>query len=64
VDIYVDKVLDFTLGSGVQRQVDAFRAGFTEVFPYSALKAFTPDELVMLFGRTDEDWSLESKYCL
>jgi E3 ubiquitin-protein ligase TRIP12 len=46
----------------VQRQVDAFRAGFTEVFPYSALKAFTPDELVMLFGRTDEDWSLESKY--
>jgi E3 ubiquitin-protein ligase TRIP12 len=62
VDEYVDKVLEFTLGSGVQRQVDAFRAGFTEVFPYSALKAFTPDELVMLFGRTDEDWSLESKF--
>jgi E3 ubiquitin-protein ligase TRIP12 len=62
VDEYVDKVLEFTLGSGVQRQVDAFRTGFTEVFPYSALKAFTPDELVMLFGRTDEDWSLESKY--
>ena len=61
VDTYVDKVLDFTLGSGVQRQADAFRAGFSEVFPYSALKAFTPDELVMLFGRTDEDWSLESK---
>jgi E3 ubiquitin-protein ligase TRIP12 len=58
---YVEKVLDCTLGSGVQRQVDAFSAGFTEVFPYSALKAFTPDELVMLFGRTDEDWSLESK---
>ena len=62
VDTYVDKVLDFTLGSGVQRQVDAFRAGFSEVFPYSALKAFTPDELVMLFGRVEEDWSLESKY--
>jgi E3 ubiquitin-protein ligase TRIP12 len=61
VDTYVEKVIDFTLGSGVQRQADAFRAGFTEVFPYSALKAFTPDELVMLFGRTDEDWSLESK---
>ncbi|KAF1912152.1 hypothetical protein BDU57DRAFT_80502 [Ampelomyces quisqualis] len=60
VDTYVDKVLEFTLGSGVQRQVDAFRAGFTEVFPYSALKAFTPDELVMLFGRNDEDWSLET----
>jgi E3 ubiquitin-protein ligase TRIP12 len=61
VATYVEKVLDFTLGSGVQRQVDAFSAGFSEVFPYSALKAFTPDELVMLFGRTDEDWSLESK---
>lgn len=61
VDVYVDKVLDFTLGSGVQLQADAFRAGFTEVFPYSALNAFTPDELVMLFGRTEEDWSLESK---
>jgi len=62
VDTYVEKVMEFTLGSGVQRQADAFRAGFSEVFPYSALKAFTPDELVMLFGRTDEDWSLESKY--
>jgi E3 ubiquitin-protein ligase TRIP12 len=61
VDTYVEKVLDFTLGAGVQRQTAAFRAGFSEVFPYSALKAFTPDELVMLFGRTDEDWSLESK---
>jgi hypothetical protein len=32
------------------------------VFPYSALSAFTPDELVMLFGRIEEDWSLESKF--
>ncbi|KAJ4349662.1 Ubiquitin fusion degradation protein 4 [Didymosphaeria variabile] len=60
VDMYVEKVLDLTLGSGVQRQADAFRAGFSEVFPYSALKAFTPDELVMLFGRVEEDWSLET----
>lgn len=61
VQLYVDKVIDFTLGCGVQKQVDAFRAGFSQVFPYSALRAFTPDELVMLFGRTEEDWSLESK---
>ncbi|KAF2194104.1 hypothetical protein K469DRAFT_689158 [Zopfia rhizophila CBS 207.26] len=60
VDTYVDKVLDYTLGLGVQRQIDAFRAGFSQVFPYSALKAFTPDELVMLFGRVEEDWSLET----
>ena len=57
---YVQKVIDFTLSSGVQRQVDAFRAGFSQVFPYSALRAFTPDELVMLFGRVEEDWSLET----
>jgi E3 ubiquitin-protein ligase TRIP12 len=62
VDTYIDAVVDFTLGSGVQRQVDAFRTGFSEVFPYSALKAFTPAELVMLFGCVDEDWSLESRY--
>lgn len=60
VELYLEKVLDMTLGSGVQRQVDAFRAGFTQVFPYSALSAFTPDELVMLFGRIDEDWTLET----
>jgi E3 ubiquitin-protein ligase TRIP12 len=64
VEVYLEKVIDMTLGSGVQRQVDAFRAGFTQVFPYSALSAFTPDELVMLFGRIEEDWSLESKFKL
>lgn len=59
---YVDKVVDFTLGSGVRRQVEAFRTGFSQVFPYNALRSFTPDELVMLFGQVEEDWSLESKF--
>jgi E3 ubiquitin-protein ligase TRIP12 len=57
---YIRKVVEVTLASGVQRQVDAFRTGFSQVFPYTALKAFTPDELVMLFGRVEEDWSLET----
>lgn len=61
---YVEKVIDMTLGSGVQRQVDAFRAGFSQVFAYTALQAFTPSELVMLFGRVDEDWSIESRSSL
>ncbi|KAF1809810.1 hypothetical protein P152DRAFT_150684 [Eremomyces bilateralis CBS 781.70] len=60
VGMYLEKVIDFTLGSGVRRQVEAFRQGFSQVFPYSSLRAFTPDELVMLFGRLDEDWSLET----
>ena len=60
VDLYLEKVIDMTLGSGVRQQVDAFRAGFSQVFPYPALSAFTPDELCTLFGRIEEDWSLES----
>ncbi|KAL2132182.1 hypothetical protein VTI74DRAFT_4123 [Chaetomium olivicolor] len=60
VDLYLEKVIDMTLGSGVRRQVDAFRAGFSQVFPYSALSAFTPDELCTLFGKVEEDWSLET----
>jgi E3 ubiquitin-protein ligase TRIP12 len=64
VDSYLEKVIDATLGSGVRRQVDAFRSGFSSVFPYSALSAFTPEELVNLFGRADEDWTLESKLLL
>ncbi|KAI9151949.1 putative ubiquitin fusion degradation protein C12B10.01c [Paramyrothecium foliicola] len=60
VESYLDKVTDLTLGSGVRRQVDAFRAGFSQVFPYTALSAFTPNELVALFGRVEEDWSLET----
>ena len=58
---YVNKVIDMTLGSGVRRQVEHFRVGFSEVFAYSATRAFTPRELVMLFGRVEEDWSIESK---
>ncbi|KAI6088608.1 hypothetical protein F4821DRAFT_233333 [Hypoxylon rubiginosum] len=60
VESYLEKVIDLTLGRGVKRQVEAFRGGFSQVFPYSALSAFTPDELVALFGRVEEDWSLET----
>ncbi|KAL7946640.1 hypothetical protein V8C42DRAFT_318428 [Trichoderma barbatum] len=60
VDLYLEKVIDMTLGAGVKRQIDAFRTGFSQVFPYTALRAFTPDELVSLFGRVEEDWSLET----
>ncbi|CAK7245234.1 MAG: Ubiquitin fusion degradation protein 4 [Sporothrix thermara] len=60
VGTYVEKVVSMTLEEGVRRQVEAFRRGFSQVFPYSALSAFTPDELVSLFGRVEEDWSLET----
>lgn len=60
VDVYIERVIDLTLGSGVLHQVMAFSAGFSQVFPFAALRAFTPDELVSLFGRVEEDWTLES----
>ncbi|KAB8235033.1 HECT-type E3 ubiquitin transferase UFD4 [Aspergillus alliaceus] len=60
VDMYIERLVDMTLSSGVQRQVEAFREGFSQVFPYSALRTFTPAELVMLFGRAEEDWTIET----
>lgn len=57
---WVKSVIHATVGAGIRPQIEAFKIGFTQVFPYSALKAFTPDELVMLFGQTEEDWSLET----
>ena len=60
VQSYIDRVVDLTLGSGVKRQLDAFKQGFSQVFSYSSLQAFTPNELVMLFGRVEEDWTMET----
>lgn len=60
VGLYVDRVLDMTIGAGVLKQIEAFKSGFSQVFSYSSLRAFTPDELIMLFGRVEEDWSLET----
>jgi E3 ubiquitin-protein ligase TRIP12 len=60
VQEYVSEVLDAILGKGVVEQTAAFKEGFSKVFPVSDLHAFTADELVMLFGNTDEDWSHET----
>jgi E3 ubiquitin-protein ligase TRIP12 len=61
VDDYIHEVLDSILGKGAQIQAKAFRDGFSKVFPITDLQAFSADELVMLFGNSDEDWSTESK---
>jgi E3 ubiquitin-protein ligase TRIP12 len=53
-------VLDWTLVKGVKAQVEAFRAGFSTIFPVGDLRAFSPHELVVLFGSADEDWSAET----
>jgi E3 ubiquitin-protein ligase TRIP12 len=60
VDEYIDAVVEAIVGKGVQLQAQAFREGFSRVFPVSDLQAFSADELAMLFGNADEDWSVES----
>ena len=57
---YFVKVVSLTMYVGVKRQIEAFRKGFSEVFSYNALHAFTADELVMIFGNTKEDWSIST----
>jgi E3 ubiquitin-protein ligase TRIP12 len=74
---YLEKVLDFTLGAGIIRQVQAFRegwsyckilektadyvTGFSQLFPIDDLAIFSPKELQLLLGDTEEDWSIESE---
>ncbi|EIN09595.1 hypothetical protein PUNSTDRAFT_120033 [Punctularia strigosozonata HHB-11173 SS5] len=60
VEEYIESVIDAIIGSGAQPQVQAFREGFSKVFPITDLQAFSADELAMLFGNTDEDWSVET----
>ncbi|RDX51248.1 hypothetical protein OH76DRAFT_1401563 [Lentinus brumalis] len=60
VDEYVRAVINAIIGKGAQAQAQAFREGFSKVFPITDLQAFTADELAMLFGNAEEDWSIES----
>lgn len=61
MDEYIQEVLDAIIGKGALSQAKAFREGFSKVFPISDLQAFTTDEFVVLFGNSEEDWSLESR---
>jgi len=61
VDDYIKEITNAILGKGVREQVKAFKEGFSKVFPVTDLKTFTADELVVLFGNSEEDWSIESE---
>jgi len=60
VEEFLRDVLDTLLGRGAQLQVQAFREGFSKVFPVIDLQSFTADELSMMFGNAEEDWSIET----
>ncbi|KAJ3299339.1 Ubiquitin fusion degradation protein 4 [Borealophlyctis nickersoniae] len=58
---YVDRVVQFTVGDGVRRQVEAFRKGFDRVFPVTDLRSFSVQELAILVGGSEEeDWSYDT----
>jgi len=60
IEEYIREVLDTLVGRGVQQQAQAFREGFSKVFPVTDLQSFSSDELAMMFGNADEDWSTET----
>jgi E3 ubiquitin-protein ligase TRIP12 len=62
VQQYIDLVIDAIVGKGAFLQAQAFREGFSRVFPVSDLQAFSVQELAMLFGNAEEDWAIESMF--
>ncbi|XP_042440101.1 E3 ubiquitin-protein ligase UPL4-like [Zingiber officinale] len=55
---YVALVVDATIGSGVARQINAFKCGFNEVFPLKYLQMFTEDDLERLLCGEQDAWKL------
>ena len=57
---YVQAVLDLALRDGVRAQIDAFRKGFSEVLPAHHLRAFSPEELDVLFNGSRDVWERDA----
>jgi len=57
---YVQLVLQTTLFDGVRAQMAAFSRGFSEVFHANRLRAFSPEELDMLFNGMRERWDRDA----
>lgn len=62
VEEYLKLVVDATLGSGIQAQMDAFRAGFEEVFPLRHLNCFYEDEIESMLCGSDDAWDVDLLY--
>ncbi|KAJ9550431.1 hypothetical protein OSB04_014476 [Centaurea solstitialis] len=56
---YVSLVVAATVKTGIVRQMDAFRAGFNQVFDVSALQIFSPNELDYLLCGHRELWEAD-----
>ncbi|KAJ9560615.1 hypothetical protein OSB04_005775 [Centaurea solstitialis] len=57
---YISLVVDATVKTGITRQMEAFRAGFNQVFDISALQIFSPSELDYLLCGRVELWEADT----
>ncbi|MEI4855980.1 hypothetical protein, partial [Klebsiella pneumoniae] len=53
---YISLVVDATVRVGILRQLEAFRAGFNQVFDMLALQIFSPNEIDYLLCGRRELW--------
>lgn len=60
LDEYLKLVLDWTLVTGVSRQIDAFREGFNHVFSLTSMQQFYSHEMDMfLCGANNQKWDIK-----
>ncbi|KAK9677555.1 hypothetical protein RND81_11G151500 [Saponaria officinalis] len=57
---YISLVVDATVDTGIVRQLEAFRAGFNQVFDVTSLQIFSPNELDYLLCGRRELWKPET----
>lgn len=57
---YISLVVDATVRTGIMPQMEAFRAGFNQVFPLSSLQIFTESELESQLCGGRELWAAQS----
>ncbi|XP_047332949.1 E3 ubiquitin-protein ligase UPL3-like [Impatiens glandulifera] len=57
---YISLVVDATVKTGITRQMEAFRAGFNQVFDISSLQIFSPHELDYFLCGRRELWKAET----
>ncbi|KAI8021116.1 E3 ubiquitin-protein ligase UPL3 [Camellia lanceoleosa] len=60
LEVYISLVVDATVKTGITRQMEAFRAGFNQVFDISTLQIFSPHELDYLLCGRRELWEAET----
>ncbi|KZV20236.1 HEAT repeat,HECT-domain isoform 1 [Dorcoceras hygrometricum] len=57
---YISLVVDATVGTGIMRQMEAFRSGFNQVFDISTLQIFSANEVDYLLCGHRELWKADA----